>query len=261
MKNRTLFPDEPKPLVFGHRGYPSLAPENTMRSFRLCIERGVPGIEFDVHRCASGELVVVHDHNLKRLAGLDAEVENLSFADLRCLDVGSHKDSSFAGDRIPLLDELFEEGSKHLYYDMELKVKTHADTGIEALAWKAVQRHGLQKRCLVSSFNPFSIRRFNGISGKAVPTAIIYCESKEVPRVFRHGWGRHIASCSVLKPAHALVDGEMVDTFRNGKGYPVVAWTVNDAAVALRLLEAGVDGLIGNDPVLLMEASARWNQG
>jgi len=65
----TFFARTDRPLLFGHRGYSLLAPENTMKAFDLCAERNIPGVELDVHLCKTGELVVIHDHNLRRLSG------------------------------------------------------------------------------------------------------------------------------------------------------------------------------------------------
>jgi glycerophosphoryl diester phosphodiesterase len=50
-----------RPLVLGHRGYRSLAPENTLPAFRAALEHGADGVEFDVQKEPSGTYVVVHD--------------------------------------------------------------------------------------------------------------------------------------------------------------------------------------------------------
>ncbi|MDD2296482.1 MAG: glycerophosphodiester phosphodiesterase family protein, partial [Sphaerochaetaceae bacterium] len=109
---KTLFPHAKRPLLFGHRGYSELAPENTMAAFDLCVTHEIPGIEIDVHLCKTGELVVIHDHDLLRLAGVENTVEEMSLTELKQLDVGSHKDKKFAGERIPLLEELFTTYAK-----------------------------------------------------------------------------------------------------------------------------------------------------
>ncbi|MFA6681917.1 MAG: glycerophosphodiester phosphodiesterase family protein, partial [Sphaerochaeta sp.] len=75
-----------KPMLFGHRGYSSLQPENTLLAFQLCIEKHIPGIELDVQLCKTGELVVVHDANMKRVSGRDALVGELTFDEIRSLD-------------------------------------------------------------------------------------------------------------------------------------------------------------------------------
>ncbi len=247
---KALFPHATRPLLFGHRGYSELAPENTIKAFDLCLAHGIPGIELDIHLCKTGELVVIHDHKLQRLAGVDGEVEEMSLADLKQLDVGTHKDEKFKGERIPLLEELFKKYGKNFYYDIELKVHGHKDTGIARKTWEMIQAYTLEEVCLVSSFNPFAVRHFNQASKKAIPTAIIYSESKEVPKILRHGWGRHIAQATVLKPGRKLVTTDMLHKFSTKKGYPILTWTVNNKKEGETLLKLGVDGLVSNDPAL-----------
>src|SRR5512138_1115210 len=60
---------EGRPLVLGHRGASADAPENTLAAFRLAMAQGADGVELDVWRCATGEVVVVHDEDLTRVAG------------------------------------------------------------------------------------------------------------------------------------------------------------------------------------------------
>src|SRR5256885_896479 len=55
-----------RPLIWGHRGASFEAPENTLAAFRLAREQGADGVELDAQRCASGEIVVMHDESLAR---------------------------------------------------------------------------------------------------------------------------------------------------------------------------------------------------
>lgn len=231
----------PKPLLFGHRGYSSLKPENTLAAFQLCIEKGIPGIELDVQLCKTGELVIVHDDNMKRVSGKDSLVKDLTFDELRSLDVGE-------GEQVPLLSELFELCGDSLYYDIELKVPGLDDGGIAVKTWQTIQAFGMEQRCMVSSFNPFALLKFNRASKKAIPSAVIFDESPAVPKIFHHGWGRHIARCSYLKPPIAQVDEAFVKKFKTRKHYPLCIWTVDDFAEGKRALDLGIDGIISNDP-------------
>ena len=65
-----------KPLVIGHRGAKGHAPENTLKSIQKAIELGVDGIEIDVFRCASGELVVFHDNKTLHSQNLYHQMQN-----------------------------------------------------------------------------------------------------------------------------------------------------------------------------------------
>ncbi|MDD3997437.1 MAG: glycerophosphodiester phosphodiesterase family protein [Sphaerochaetaceae bacterium] len=253
MMQQQFFPSEKKPLLFAHRGYSSIAAENTLSAFMLAVEQGIPGVELDVHLCKTGELVVIHDHNLKRVANVDAEVEQSTFAFLRSLDVGSHKDPSYTGEKIPLLRELFEQCGSKLYYDIELKVRGKSDTGLAKKTWETICEYHMQDRCMVSSFNPLAIRYFNDVSNKSIPTAVIYSDTDDLPKILRHGWGRHIAKATILKPDRKLVDEHMINSMKNRRGYPIVVWTVDDLSEGIRLLDMGVDGIISNNPKLFVK--------
>src|SRR2546430_8718923 len=97
-----------RPLVLGHRGASADAPENTLASFRLAIEQGADGVELDVWRCGTGEIVVHHDHDCQRLSGSRLVVTEASLAALRALEIGGPNAARFPGEKMPLLDEVFE---------------------------------------------------------------------------------------------------------------------------------------------------------
>ena len=92
-------------LVEGHRGYRARYPENTLLSFRKAIELGVDAVEFDVWLSKDGIPVVIHDQNTLRVTGVSALVTDLTLAELKTLDAGSHKGAEFSGERIPTLEE------------------------------------------------------------------------------------------------------------------------------------------------------------
>src|SRR5512133_997501 len=78
-----------RPLVLGHRGASADAPENTLAAFRLAMEQGADGVELDAWRCATGEVVVIHDEDTRRVAGVELRVPDAPLAALRALDVGA----------------------------------------------------------------------------------------------------------------------------------------------------------------------------
>src|SRR5579863_8095472 len=97
----SFFAPRERPLVIAHRGASADAPENTLAAFRLAREQGADAIELDVMRCATGEVVVFHDDDLQRYFGRPTLIRDLSFEDLRKLDVGR-------GEQIPTLDEVLK---------------------------------------------------------------------------------------------------------------------------------------------------------
>jgi len=248
-----------RPLIFAHRGCSSLAPENTMASFKLAREVGSPGIELDIHLCASGELVVTHDDSLKRTTGLDKKVEAASLAEIRALDAGSWFDPAFAGERIPLLDEVIDEFVPGTYIDIELKTRKRGQDpfpGIFARSLKAREAAHRKKHpetgelwswITVSSFNPLALAAFK----KEAPeyaTSAIWSNDEELPSYLHNGEGRWLARCDYLKPIHSKATRLSQALLSIVGGRPMVPWVVDDPELAHTLVDRGCVGVITNRP-------------
>lgn len=262
MAKLSLFPPHPRPLLFAHRGYSTRAPENSLAAFREAARAGIPGIELDIHRCASGELVVAHDSDLYRVSGTRMVIEDSPLSVIRGLDIASGfrrriadgvgHDPASAPDiippaQVPLLSELFEEFGSSFYYDIEIKHFPRVTGTVVRLLAGLIRQFGLGGQCLVSSFNPFAVRSFKQIE-PGIPTAVIYCRDPELPFWLRRGEGRYVSGCDVLKPQDASVTEALLRPDGNGNRLPVICWTVDSVEDAVALVERGVDGIISNDP-------------
>ena len=73
---------ERKMLSIGHRGAKGYIAENTLESINMAVELNVDGVEIDVFKCLSGELVLFHDKDLKKLTGRSGKIEDLTINDL-----------------------------------------------------------------------------------------------------------------------------------------------------------------------------------
>jgi len=239
------------PLIFGHRGVSSSAPENTLAAFRMISRDGIPGVELDVHQCATGELVVAHDDSLSRTAGSDLILRQLTLDEIRQHDVGGWFGREFRGQTVPTLDEVFALLGSSVIYDIEIKTagvsfRTADPGGPEASLDALIHAHGLEGRCLVSSFDPLALRRFARVSAD-VPIALIYTNSPKAPFVIRKARGRLFCTPQILKPHHEVVTESYVRR-HHAAGRQVVPWTVDDVETARRLADCGVDGIITNVP-------------
>lgn len=101
-------------LKIGHRGASGAYPENTLLAFRQAVAFGANAVELDVHACASGEIVVIHDETLERTTNGQGRVDALSLADVKQLDAG-------LGERIPTLEETLAEFAPHITVLVEIK--------------------------------------------------------------------------------------------------------------------------------------------
>ncbi|MFP4375839.1 MAG: glycerophosphodiester phosphodiesterase [Spirochaetales bacterium] len=261
MKNRGLTNHRRSgtPLVFAHRGASSQAPENTLAAFRLARELGTDGVELDIHLCATGELVVVHDESLLRTGGIDLPIRTSPLSALREHSVGGWFHDQFASERIPLLDEALDVLGPEQLIDIEIKppgirLGKALPGSVEEVLATWIERRGVSDRVVVSSFDPLVVRRFGRIA-PSVSRGVIYVNAPELPRMLRKGFGRVISGADVLKPHFAQADHKTLAR-ANRRGRLVFAWTVDKPDEAVALSVAGVDGLITNRPAEIKAAIA-----
>lgn len=241
--------------VQAHRGGAGLAPENTMAAFRKAAELGVQWFEFDVRRCASGELVVVHDRTLTRLAGLDREVTSMTWDELRTVDVGSHFSPEFAGEPIPLLDEVITTFRGAVRFNIEIKEERLRGDGTAVGVARYVRETGLYSDCIISSFNPGSLARVK--VGCDAPLALVYPNDGETlkERLVQRPWAAPLLSVYALHPNHRLVTADLVRK-AHLRGLAVNTWTVNDEARMRELVGLRVNALITDRPDLALDVLA-----
>ncbi len=240
------------PPFFAHRGCSTKAPENTLTAFRMAGELGVPGIELDVQLCATGELVVFHDWDLSRIAGIPFLVTELPFWKLKSIDIGSWFAPAFGGERIPLLTEVLDLLGDAVFYDIEIKHRERRPIHTEKALAGIIRMRKLQHKCIVSSFNPFSLKALRRIAPE-IRTALIYAVHQEVPKVLQRGQGQILTRCGIVKPHFPQVTpAAMFRLKKLGRRF-VLPWTVNDTDTAGALFKLGVDGIISDRAEELMD--------
>ncbi|PLY00163.1 MAG: glycerophosphodiester phosphodiesterase [Desulfuromonas sp.] len=108
-------------FVWAHRGASARAPENTMTAFRAAADAGADGIELDVHLSRDGIPVVIHDDTVDRTTDGTGAVADKSLAELLDLDAGTWFYERFAGERMPLLAEVFAWAGERIRINVEIK--------------------------------------------------------------------------------------------------------------------------------------------
>ena len=145
------------PLIIAHRGDVVRAPENTLPAFRRAFDAGADGIELDVRMTSDSQLVVYHDRSLGRLDGRRGLVSNTTLEEMRDMDVGGWFGPEFAGERTPILDEVFELLPSDFLINVEMKAVIHNMRLIAHRVADVVRRHNRWGSTLVASFNPISL--------------------------------------------------------------------------------------------------------
>ena len=241
------FLDHEHVLDIAHRGASAVAPPNTLAAFRKAVELGADGVEFDVHLSADSVPIVIHDFRVDDTTDGSGRVADLTLAQLKQLDAGFTFDPSFAGERIPTLGEVLETVGSQLLLNIELKTTSLRDNGLEQEVIGLVEQHGLDDRVLLSSFNPFSLRRAKRIAPQ-LSVGLLY--APDLPLPLRRAWLAFLALHEARHPEHTMVDAQYMAWARR-RGYRVNVWTVNDPGEMRRLIRLGVDGIITDVPDVL----------
>lgn len=234
-----------RPLVWGHRGSPFEAPENTLPAFELARRQGADGVELDAQRCASGEVVVFHDESLDRTTGQAGQVTETPWRVLRELDAGSWKGAAFRGTRVPLLSEVLQ--AFPLLVNIELKCEQSDDRGLTLAVVRDVRRARAENRVLFSSFNPLCLVRAR-LLAPSIPRALLFESQQRWP--LRSGLSAPLLGVRAMHPEAALATAPRIARWRK-RGYSVGVWTVDDPELAAQLWQAGASGMITNRPDLV----------
>jgi glycerophosphoryl diester phosphodiesterase len=171
-------------------------------------------------------------------------IGDLSAADIRRLDAGSWFGSAFAGEPVPMLDEVLEWMHGRVGLVIELKLGPVWYPGIEEALVSLLRQHRAEPEVLVISFDHFAVRRVKGLD-PVVKTAVMYGGRPIDPVAMARA-----AGADAVRPGHDTLTADDVATCHEA-GLAVIPWTVNDAPSIRRMIELGVDGMSTNYPELL----------
>jgi len=234
--------------IIAHRGASYLAPENTVASARLAWEKNADAVEVDVYLTTDQRVVVIHDRTTKRTGGEELEVANCTAEQLRRLDVGSFKDASFAGERIPVLEEIVETvpAGKKLF--VEIKCGPEVLPALE----KIFIESGKRSQIVIIGVGLETVTASKQLMPD-IPTYWLVGTKKDEQT---EAWIPHdktladqavAAGLDGLNVHYAGITKEFAKSVRDA-GLGLYVWTVNDVAEAARLVRIGVDGITTDRP-------------
>lgn len=243
---------EPLPVeIVAHRGASGEAPENTVAALKLAWEQGADGAEFDIYLSQDGQIVACHDKDTKRTAGVSKIIAETSLAELRKLDVGTWKNAKYAGERIPTLEEMLAT------IPAEKKVYIEVKCGPEIVP---VLNRVLQATDLKPTQTP--VICFNAEVVAAVkklrpdlPAYWLVSLKDETTADGLLAKVREIDADGLDLSANSKLDQEFAAKIRKA-GLRLDVWTVNDPAVARRMVQIGVQGITTDRPGWLREQLA-----
>ena len=202
-------------MKIGHRGAMGYELENTLESINKAIELGVDGIEIDVFKIKSGEIVVFHDEYVDKLSDGSGKIEDYNLKDLKKLKL-------LNGSRIPLLEDVLDLLDEKYFLNIELKGLNTAET-VESILKD-------RKNILISSFNWDELKKTTldkAILIEGNPLLALKV-AKEMEAI-------------AINPDYNFLTLEIIDKIHK-ENLKIYTWVVNDK------IKLNVDGIISDYP-------------
>ncbi|MDD8017452.1 MAG: glycerophosphodiester phosphodiesterase family protein [Bacteroidota bacterium] len=225
--------------IIGHRGAASIAPENTLASFKKAIDLGVDYFELDVRTTLDDSLIIMHDEYVDRTTNGVGTVASKTYSEIKTLDAGSKFSSAFAGEKVPSLCEALK-----LAKDFNSKACLHIYVANMAKVIELVRNMGMQKSVMIHSF-VFSYLQQSKNLDSTIEVLLLadFATGKEADRVDSiHGEYIGIGE----NPKYTSIN------YAHYVGIKYWAWTVDDTASMKSAISYKVDGIITNYPQLLI---------
>lgn len=228
--------------VMAHRGASKETPENTMAAFQKAIDDMADYIELDVQLTSDGEVIVMHDSNAYRTTGVDENIANMTYKEVRRLDAGSWYSEQYKGEKVPGLREVLELTQGKIKLNIELKPAGNGDELAKKTA-ALIEKYNMTADCVVTSF-----------SKSALLAVKSYNENVKVGYILSAAYGDFydMSNIDFFSVNAAYLSKRTIDAIHNS-GKQVYAWTVNNKDSIKNLTNKGVDGVITDNPVLARE--------
>ena len=224
--------------IIAHRGASAFAPENTLAAVRAAIDQNADWVEIDVQETADGEVVVFHDSDFMKLAGLNRKIWEVDAEELSEIDVGSRFGDDFKTERVPTLAQVLKMCKGKAGVNIELKYYGH-DQQLEQRVIDLVESHEMSDQVIFISLKNESVKKMKSLRPD--------CEAGLLLSVLV-GNRANLEADFLAINANFATRSMVRKTHEQGK--KVFVWTVNDPVTMATMIGRGVDGLITDKPGL-----------
>lgn len=219
--------------IVAHRAGASIAPENTLAALEQAIRDGAPIAEIDVQQLADGTLIVMHDSNFLRTAGVDRNVWEVDHEEVAGYEVGTAFSDSYLGEGIATLEQFLQCADGRISLMIELKYTGH-EVGLEAAVVELLHRYQMDRTCIVGSMNASILERVKQLDA-GIPTVFIAHDLTEE---------QYRMDCADSYSIEAVnLSKDMVDRIHE-QNKPIYGWTANRWRVMQMIVDSGADGIV-----------------
>jgi glycerophosphoryl diester phosphodiesterase len=261
----TLVATPPRTLVFAHRGFGELGPDNSLFAVERALAAGMDGVDVDGQMTRDGVLVIFHDLSVDRLTSGSGVVRGKTAAEMLALDLGPKYHSPVRGAFVRTFEDFVRTVKGHGTLMVELKVPGAAASGIEEQAVGIIQKYAAHDSVVLSSFNPLVLYRVKRIDPR-VRTCFIFMDTNwnaellaeikpedrvDLPWPLQQEFIRR-AIRKIVRPDLLSINHEVDERVLDGliaKGWPVFIWTIDEEPDVRAALAKRPWGIISDQPV------------
>ncbi|PEK92001.1 glycerophosphoryl diester phosphodiesterase membrane domain-containing protein [Bacillus toyonensis] len=221
-----------EPIIMAHRGYISKGVENTKEAVQGAIDAKADYAEIDVLQTKDGELAVIHDLKLKRLANANVHVSDLTMDELRQLTLSQ---DGFSG-QISTLDEIIKLATGKIKLNIEVKLHGGEKDFVNKVL-KAIKDNEFEKQCVIQTLHYPLIKEFKRANSDIKVGYILYASRANLKNVKADFYvaEEYMLNKKLVKEARKL-------------NKPIYVWTVNDMESLKAYYKLNVDGIITDYP-------------
>jgi glycerophosphoryl diester phosphodiesterase len=226
--------------VTAHRGSSRAAPENSMAAVLRAIDDGANFAEIDVQETADGVVVLFHDKDLRRMAGVNKGIWEVTHDEMSQLDIGSWFSAEFADTRVTTLEEAIEAVKGKMKLNIEMKFNGH-DKQLAAEVARIVRDAGFEDQCVVTSLVYRGVQEIARLDEQLRRGLIVTAKLGDATNL----------DVNLLAVNANTVTRDLI-TRAHRAGMEVHVWTVNEPAQMLTMIHLGVDNIMTDSPEVLV---------
>ena len=234
----------PYPRVCAHRGFSTIAPENSLPAFGAAVALGAEEIEFDLWSTKDGELVSIHDSTLDRVSNGHGNVWDYTLEELQKLDFSGEHGEHFKGLSIVRFEDILKKFSGTVIMNIHVKIwdMEMPDPMYESIA-ALIRKYDCEKHCYMMTTSDRALAEFHEIAPEICRCVGFDGDTNDLMKMPRRAIRLGCEKVQLFKP---YFNQETVDYAKANGILTNVFWS-DDPDEAVRFLNMGIDTILSND--------------
>jgi glycerophosphoryl diester phosphodiesterase len=235
-----------------HRGASTMYPENTVLALKEAARSGAHQVEFDVQMTSDGKLVLMHDGTVNRTTdgAFSGAVKDLTLAEVKTLDAGTWKNATFAGEKVPTLEEALDALPLNMWLNVEIKGDGTNDAVIASATAAMLKEKGRLHQSFMSGSKAAAdaVNTYAATNGVSIPTNNLDREGGDVAAYINYTINNGYDYIQLQSSATTFPTEQQIADL-TAAGVTINYFFNETPAQYAGLFNNGVDFILTNDPV------------